>query len=144
MGGSLKRMAQLSLVTCTCLGLVTGCSRGEVEDSTPVVGGLNITAIIDNTGSDYYSVTSARLDETSVGVELTLTFDITNANGATFSPVAVIDFGDDIQMTCKADDLRRVPSLRESTVHWGFACDLPSIPDERSNVTATITDSYMN
>lgn len=129
------------------LGLTTGvgsCSSAPEVDPLAVTNSATITDIEDNTGTGYYTVSSAKLTTNGLGTELELGFTILNTNGIKFSPVSVITFADGTVLTCEADDLRRVPSLVKTTDSWDFACDAAEFPANTKGATVVVVDDYNN
>lgn len=120
---------------------VAGCA-GEDVDPLAVTNSASITDIRDNTNTGWYTVDSADLATNGLGTELTLGFTITNANHTEFNPVSTITFSDGTVLTCEADDLRRVPSLQESTDTWDFACDADEFPEDADGSYIEIVDTY--
>lgn len=130
--------AALTVTVCLSAALV-GCAQQEA-DPLEVTNTATINDITDNTGTGYYTVDSAVLNATSFGTELTLGFTILNSNGIKFSPVSTITFSDGSELTCKADDPRRVPSLVVTTDSWDFACDAAEFPSDGDGVALTVVD----
>jgi hypothetical protein len=132
--------AALSVTACLSASLV-GCAQQEA-DPREVTNTTTITDITDNTDTGYYTVDSAVLNTTSFGTELTLSFTIVHSNGIKFSPVSMITFSDGTELTCEADDLRRVPSLMDTTDSWDFACDADEFPTDSDGATLVVVDDY--
>lgn len=132
--------AALAVTVCLTVALV-GCAQQET-DSLEVTNTATINDITDNTDTGYYTVDSAVLNTTSFGTELTLGFTILNSNGIKFSPVSTITFSDGTELTCEADDPRRVPSLVDTTDSWDFACDADEFPTDSDGATLVIVDDY--
>lgn len=120
---------------------LSGCAQEKV-DSLEVTNSATITDVTDNTDTGFYTVDSAALNTTSFGTELTLYFTILNSNGIKFSPVSTITFNDGTELTCEADDPRRVPSLVDTTDSWGFACDADEFPEDSAGAALVVVDDY--
>ncbi len=120
---------------------LTGCAADE-PDPLDVVQSIRITGIEDNTNTGWYTVDAGTLTQNGLGVTLTLEFTITHANGVTFDPVSEIQLETGEEITCQADDLRRLPSLVDSTDDWDFACDAASLPEDPEVESMTVTDDY--
>lgn len=129
-------------VTTTFALILGGCSASTKQDPTAVVRTNSIASIQDNTRSDDYRVTSAKLTQTGLGVTLTLGFSISNANGTQFSPSGTVRYPGGELITCEVDDLRRTPSLRRTTTSWDFKCDTSTIPESAEGATITVVDKY--
>ena len=84
---------------------------------------------------------AATLTTTGLGTELELTFTILKSNGIKFNPVSTITFPDGSVITCEADDLRRIPSLVDSSTSWDFACD-GSFPEDSDRARLVVVDTY--
>jgi hypothetical protein len=108
---------------------LSGCAQEKV-DPLEVTNSATTTDITDNTDTGFCTVDSAVLNTTSLGTELTLDFTILNSNGIKFSPISTVTFDDGTELTCEADDLRRVPSLVDTTDSWDFACDTGEFPED--------------
>ncbi|MCS6577384.1 hypothetical protein [Curtobacterium poinsettiae] len=132
--------AALTVTVCLSAALV-GCAQEEA-DPLEVTNTATINDITDNTDTGYYTVDSAVLNTTSFGTELTFGFTILNSNGIKFSPVSTITFSDGTELTCQADDPRRVPSLVDTTDSWDFACDAEEFPTDGDGVALTVVDDY--
>jgi len=132
--------AALTVTVCLSAALV-GCAQ-QAADPLEVTNTVTINDITDNTGTGYYTVDSAVLNTTSFGTELTLGFTILNSNGIKFSPASTITFSDGSELTCKADDPRRVPSLVATTDSWDFACDATEFPTDGDGAALTVVDEY--
>lgn len=132
--------AALAVTVCLSAALV-GCAQQEA-DPLEVTNTATINDITDNTDTGYYTVDSAVLNTTSFGTELTLGFTILNSNGIKFNPVSTITFSDGTELTCEADDLRRVPSLVDTTDSWDFACDADEFPTDSDGAALTVVDDY--
>ncbi|MDQ0541060.1 hypothetical protein QF011_003638 [Curtobacterium flaccumfaciens] len=132
--------AALTVTVCLSAALV-GCAQEEA-DPLEVTNTATINDITDNTDTGYYTVDSAVLNTTSFGTELTLGFTILNSNGIKFSPVSTITFSDGTELTCQADDPRRVPSLVDTTDSWDFACDAEEFPTDGDGAALTVVDDY--
>lgn len=132
--------AALAVTVCLSVALV-GCAQQEA-DRLEVTNTATINDITDNTDTGYYTVDSAVLNTTSFGTELTLGFTILNSNGIKFSPVSTITFRDGTELTCEADDPRRVPSLVDTTDSWDFACDADEFPTDSDGTTLVVVDDY--
>lgn len=133
-----------ALATLTLAAGLTATSFGcaaEKPDPLSVTNSATITDITDNTGMGYYTVDAATLTTNGLGTELELAFTILNNNGIKFNPVSTITFSDGSVLTCEADDLRRIPSLVDSTDSWGFACD-GSFPEDSGGARLVVVDSY--
>jgi len=120
---------------------LSGCAQEKV-DPLEVTNSTTITNITDNTDTGFYTVDSAELNTTSFGTELTLGFTISNSNSLKFSPISTITFGDGTELTCEADDLRRVPSLVDTTDSWDFACDAAEFPEDSDGASLVVVDDY--
>ncbi|MCS6586963.1 hypothetical protein NYQ25_18500 [Curtobacterium flaccumfaciens pv. flaccumfaciens] len=132
----------VALAVVIVLGVsLSGCAQEKV-DPLEVTNSATITDITDNTGTGFYTVDSAVLNTTSLGTELTLGFTILNSNGIKFSPISTITFDDGTELTCEADDLRRVPSLVDTTDSWDFACDAGEFPDDSASAALVVVDDY--
>lgn len=137
----LLRTAAL-LIAAAALGVsLSGCTQEEV-DPLEVTNSATISDITDNTATGLYTVDTAVLNTTSLGTELTLGFTILNSNGFQFSPISTITFSDGTELTCQADDLRRVPSLMDTTDTWDFACDADEFPKDSDGATLVVVDDY--
>ena len=53
-----------------------------------------------------------------------------------------ITFDDGTELTCEADDLRRVPSLVDTTDSWDFACDAGEFPEDSDSAALVVVDDY--
>ncbi|WP_439690447.1 hypothetical protein ACRQ4C_05800 [Curtobacterium sp. SP.BCp] len=120
---------------------LAGCSQKE-DDPLEVTNTATIRDITDNTDTGFYTVDSAVLNTTSLGTELTLGFTILNSNHTSFSPVSTITFKDGTVLTCEADDVRRVPSLQDTTDSWDFACDSDEFPRDSDDASLVVVDAY--
>ena len=127
-------------VTAGLVIALAGCAQEKV-DPLEVTNSATITDITDNTQTGFYTVNSAVLSTTSLGTELTLGFSILNSNGIKFSPVSTISFSDGTELTCEADDPRRVPSLVDTTDSWDFACDA-DFPKDSDGAKLVVVDAY--
>ncbi|KQQ18675.1 hypothetical protein ASF48_17285 [Rathayibacter sp. Leaf299] len=134
-----RALATLTFVAGLAVAL-SGCAE-EKPDPLAVTDSATITDITDNTGTGYYTVDAATLTTTGLGTELELAFTILNSNGIKFNPVSTITFSDGSVVTCEADDLRRIPSLVDSTDSWDFACD-GSFPEDSDGARLVVVDSY--
>lgn len=134
-----KAVSALTVAVGLAIALA-GCAQEEV-DPLEVTNSATITDITDNTETGSYTVDSAVLNTTSLGTELTLGFTILNSNGISFSPVSTITFSDGTELTCEADDLRRVPSLMDTTDSWDFACD-GDFPKDSDGAKLVVVDDY--
>ncbi|PPH72075.1 MULTISPECIES: hypothetical protein [unclassified Rathayibacter] len=132
-------LATLAL-TASLTAVLCGCAE-EKPDPLAATNSTSITDITDNTGTGYYTVDAATLSTTGLGTELELAFTILNSNGIKFNPVSTITFSDGSVLTCEADDLRRIPSLVESTDSWDFACD-GSLPEDSGGARLVVVDTY--
>jgi hypothetical protein len=119
---------------------LAGCA-GEKVDPLAVVNSATINEITDNTGSDYYDVTSAYIEQDGISTRLTLGFAISNTNGTSFSPVSTVTFTDGTILTCEAGDPRRTPSLEETTDDWTFECD-GDLPEDADGASMVVIDEY--
>lgn len=136
----LRRAAKFAVVITLGISL-SGCAQEKV-DPLEVTNSATITDITDITETGFYTVDSAVLNTTSFGTELTLGFTILNSNGINFSPVSTITFNDGTELTCEADDLRRVPSLVDTTDSWDFACDADEFPEDSAGAALVVVDDY--
>lgn len=118
---------------------VAGCAAAEEPE--PVAKTFEFGTVFDNTDTGWYSVTGAHGVSDQFGSRLTLDFAISNSNNTIFSPVSTIEYADGTVVVCQADDLRRLPSLVDSTTDWEFACDGP-FADDANGATVTVVDSY--
>ncbi|PPG49745.1 hypothetical protein C5C24_11980 [Rathayibacter sp. AY2B3] len=134
-----RALAALTLAVGLAATL-SGCAE-EKPDPLAVTNSATITDITDNTGTGYYTVDAATLTTTGLGTELELAFTILNSNGIKFNPVSTIMFSDGSVLTCEADDLRRIPSLVDSTDSWDFACD-GSFPEDSAGARLVVVDTY--
>ncbi|MHA7617414.1 hypothetical protein ACX12M_02735 [Cellulosimicrobium cellulans] len=120
---------------------VGACSEPEPEPSPVEVAYSDVS---DETATDDgYDV-----NPTAVGFvdilgdwQLTLGFTITNPNGTKFDPVATVHGPDGDDVVCRVDDLRRLPSVKETTTDWDLPCDGP-LPTDPEGVTITVRDDY--
>jgi hypothetical protein len=136
----LRRAATFAAVTTLGISL-SGCAQ-EKLDPLKVTNSATISDITDNTDTGFYTVDSAVLNTTSFGTELTLGFTILNSNGSKFSPVSTITFNDGTELTCEADDLRRLPSLVNTTDSWDFACEADEFPEDSAGAALVVVDDY--
>ncbi|MBF4591678.1 hypothetical protein [Curtobacterium sp. VKM Ac-1395] len=120
---------------------LAGCAQ-EQADPLEVTNTATINDITDNTDTGFYTVDSAVLNTTSVDTELTLGSTILKSNGIKFSPVSTITFSDGTELTCEADDPRRVPSLVDTTDSWDFACDANEFPEDSDGAKLVVVDDY--
>ncbi|WP_146078258.1 hypothetical protein [Rathayibacter rathayi] len=134
-----RSLATLALAVGVTSALV-GCAE-EKTDPLAVTSSASITDITDNTATGYYTVDAATLTTTGFGTELELAFTILNSNGIKFNPVSTITFSDGSVVTCEADDLRRIPSLVESTDSWDFAC-VGFFPEDSDGARLVVVDTY--
>lgn len=119
---------------------VGACSEPEPEPS-PVV--VTYSGVSDETGSEWFTVNPTAVGGTNIlgDWELTLGFTILHANGTAFDPVATVHTTDGDDVVCRVDDLRRIPTVKETTTDWDLPCDGP-LPTDPEGVTITVRDDY--
>jgi hypothetical protein len=120
------------------LTLLAGCAAAEPEPQTRRV---EFAEVRDATGSEFYTVTDAVGVSDQFGSRVVLFFDITNANQIKINPRATVRFADGGTMTCQEEDLRRLPSLVESTTDWDIPCD-GAFPEVVEGATVEVVDTY--
>ena len=120
---------------------VTGCSTSAPSDeSTP--RSLSFTDINDWTGSDYYTVGSPIEGVSDTfGDRLMVPLLITHYNQTIINPEATVTFDDGTTFTCQEEDLRRLPSLVESTTDTELPCD-GLFPEDATGGHIIVTDEY--
>ena len=130
-------------IAFTAASVAVLCSACAPEpEAAPEVRTVSFDDVTDETGSDYYTVASpivGVVDE--VGSRVTVPFEISNPNGIVFNPKVVIQFQDGATVTCQETDLRRLPSVQETTTEWDLPC-AGDLPDDVSGATAVVTDEY--
>lgn len=124
----------------TVTGLVlSSCSAPPPEPEPRTV---RFTAVDDEHQSDYYDVGAAVDGVTDeFGTRLVIPIMVTRANRTSFNPAADVSFPDGTTVHCEEEDVRRWPSLVESTDSVEVPCE-SDFPKSTAGAVVTVTDLY--
>ena len=120
---------------------LTACAADEPD---PVVAASRVTFsdVVDETASTDFTIGSTATGVTDEsGSYLTIDINVSNANQIKINPAAAIVYPDGRETLCQEEDVRRLPSLEETTTTWDLPC-AGSLQDDAAGAVVTVTDEY--